>query len=107
MATKKDCKKRRDIKRIAKYMVDRGTQSTMSGNFHFEFSEIEDIFHLTMDRDMVETIRDALYDYEEVQEVDTYEDFDIMFFLGYCGLDEDEYFPSFDACMEQKALANA
>lgn len=75
---------------IADYMVDVGTEKTMSGNYHFEFEEINSKFgtNFPEDVDLLNAVVDAAYDREEVSELLTDEDFDFMFYLDYCGLDE-------------------
>lgn len=77
---------------IAEYLIDEGTDNTHSGNYHFEFSEINERFgtSLPSDTEMLDKIVSAL-DSEIVSDVDTTEDFDLMFYLDFCPYaDEDE-----------------
>ena len=70
---------------IADYMMNIGTGRTRSGNYHFEFSEINESFGIDLpsDSDMLDKIVSSL-DSEIVSDVDTTEDFDLMFYLKYC-----------------------
>ena len=76
---------------IADYLTDTGTEKTESGNRHFSFDEINKRFAVSLpeDRELLESIV-AHLDPEIVSDVDTTEDFDLMFYLQYCPYAEDE-----------------
>ena len=80
---------------IAKYMIQYGTESTSSGNWHFSFDDIRERFGLDLkhDEQMVEMIEQALWDQGEIlSQIDIFDDdFDLMFYLNYCPFsDRDE-----------------
>lgn len=70
---------------IAEFLVDEGTDKTHSGNYHFPFAEINERFGTSLpgDKEMMDKIVSAL-DSEIVADVDTTEDFDLMFYLDFC-----------------------
>ena len=70
---------------IAEYMTDEGCEFTHSGNWHFDFSEINKAFGVSLpsDKEMLDAIVDA-FDRNVVSDVDTTEDFDLMFYMAYC-----------------------
>ena len=70
---------------IAEYMTDEGCEFTHSGNWHFDFSEINKAFGVSLpsDKEMLDAIVDA-FDRKVVSDVDTTEDFDLMFYMAYC-----------------------
>lgn len=78
---------------IAEYLIDEGTESTYSGNLHVPFSEINERYavNLPADKEMLELIRDALLDHSDIlSDLETTEDFDMMFYTMYCPRVEDE-----------------
>jgi hypothetical protein len=80
---------------IAKYMIQRGTESTTTGNWHFGFDDLSERFGLDLknDEEMVELIEQALWDQGEIlSQIDIFDDdFDLMFYLNYCPFsDRDE-----------------
>ena len=80
---------------IAKYMIQRGTESTTTGNWHFGFDDLSERFGIDLKNDsqMVELIEQALWDQVEIlSQIDIFDDdFDLMFYLNYCPFsDRDE-----------------
>ena len=73
---------------IAKYMIQRGTESTTTGNWHFGFDDLSERFGIDLKNDsqMVELIEQALWDQGEIlSQIDIFDDdFDLMFYLNYC-----------------------
>lgn len=63
---------------IAEYMTDAGCAFTHSGNWHFDFSEINKAFGVSLpsDKEMLDAIVDA-FDRNVVSDIDTTEDFDL------------------------------
>lgn len=81
--------------KIADFMVKKGTEHTMSGNWHFDFDEINEMFgaDLPADDDLLTAIEDAVWDkhYDKVAELYIVDDFDFMFYLACCpNADEEE-----------------
>ena len=79
---------------IADYLIDEGTQDTVSGNIHFPFSEINERFavDLPTDKDMLDRISEHLYKQSDiVSDFATDEDFDLMFFTAFCPNCEDRF----------------
>ena len=76
---------------IAGYMIDEGTERTESGNYHFSFAEINERFGTSLpgDKKMLDKIVSSL-DSEIVADVNTTEDFDLMFYPDYCPYAEDD-----------------
>lgn len=76
---------------IAEFLVDEGTDKTHSGNYHFSFAEINERFgtSLPSDQEMLDKIVSSL-DSEIVADVDTTEDFDLMYYLDYCPYAEND-----------------
>lgn len=70
---------------IAEFLLDEGADKTHSGNYHFSFAEINERFgtSLPVDKEMMDKIVSAL-DSEIVANVDTTDDFDLMFYLDFC-----------------------
>lgn len=70
----------------AEYMVNEGRNQTLTGNYHFEFEEIENRFGIVVDDDMKENIGDYVArNYGHVvAELDMSEDFDFTFYTSYC-----------------------
>lgn len=78
---------------IAEYLIDEGTESTFSGNLHIPFSEINERYALNLpaDTEMLDLIRDALLEHSDiVSDLETAEDFDMMFYTMYCPYMEGE-----------------
>ena len=80
---------------IAKCMIQRGTESTTTGNWHFGFDDLSERFGIDLKNDsqMVELIEQALWDQGEIlSQIDIFDDdFDLMFYLNYCPFsDRDE-----------------
>ena len=73
---------------IARFMIERGTENTTTGNWHFGFDDINERFGLQLQTDaqMVDLIEQALCDHGEIiSQIDIYDDdFDLMFYLDYC-----------------------
>ncbi|MDD4493128.1 MAG: hypothetical protein PHV32_02055 [Eubacteriales bacterium] len=76
---------------IAEYLIDEGTASTFSGNYHFDYTEINEHFGvaLPVDDELLDMIVDSL-DKDIVADVVTGKDIDIMFYTKYCPNVEDE-----------------
>ena len=70
---------------LADYMTLYGISHTISGNYHFEFNEINEIFatNLPEDKELMELILDTV-DRNIVSDLDVTEDFDFMFYLDFC-----------------------
>ena len=70
---------------IAEYLIDTGTENTGSGNYHIGFDEINKRFGVSLpgDKELLDSIVDNL-DRDIVSDIDTSEDFDLMFYLAYC-----------------------
>lgn len=83
-------------KEIAEYMVTTGCEKTMSGNYHFEFNDINDKFGTSLPNDdsLMKCIEDAIYGNrdlaDKILDLDTTWDFDFMFGLAYCPNAEEE-----------------
>lgn len=78
---------------IAEYLIDEGTESTYSGNLHIPFEEINNRYavDLPADKEMLDMIRDALLGHGDIlSDLETIEDFDMMFYTMYCPNVEDE-----------------
>ena len=79
---------------IANYLIDEGTQDTVSGNIHIPFSEINNRFavDLPADKELLSKIEDCLvWKSHIVSEFATDEDFDLMFFTVFCPNCEDRF----------------
>lgn len=76
---------------IAEYLIDEGTASTFSGNYPFDYTEINERFGvaLPVDDELLDMIVDSL-DKDIVADVVTGKDIDIMFYTKYCPNVEDE-----------------
>lgn len=70
---------------LVDYMTLYGISHTISGNYHFDFEEINEIFatNLPEDKELMELILDTV-DRNIVSDLDVTEDFDFMFYLGFC-----------------------
>ena len=68
-----------------------GTEHSLSGNYHIEFEDINELFGVSLpdDKEMLDKIVDAL-DRDIVSDVDVFTDFDLMFYTSYCPNFEDE-----------------
>ena len=78
---------------IAEYLIDEGTEGTFSGNLHIPFSEINERYavNLPADKEMLDLIRDALLEHSDIiSDLETNEDFDMMFYTMYCPNVDDE-----------------
>lgn len=78
---------------IAEYLIDEGTESTFSGNLHIPFPEINERYavNLPADTEMLDLIRDALLEHSDIiSDLETAEDFDMMFYTMYCPYMESE-----------------
>lgn len=79
---------------IANYLIDEGTQDTVSGNIHIPFSEINNRFavDLPADKELLSKIEESLvWKSHIVSEFATDEDFDLMFFTVFCPNCEDRF----------------
>ena len=79
---------------IANYLIDEGTRDTVSGNIHIPFYEINERYAVCLpsDRDLLEKIEDCLLEHSEiVSDLNTTEDFDLMFFTVFCPNCEDRF----------------
>ncbi len=80
-------------KEIANYITKAGTENTTTGNYHFDFDEINDIFDTVFpveEEKLYEAILDSV-DYKIVSEIDIADDFDLCFYTKYCtSIPEDE-----------------
>lgn len=79
------------IKEIAVYMVTEGCNSTTTGNYIFEFKEIEDKFNIKLNKDLIEEITSYAYqnNKNKIIEVETKNCFDFIFYLNSCPNYED------------------
>lgn len=70
---------------IAEYLIDIGTETTTTGNWHIGFEEINKRFQIELpeDQEMLNAIENAL-DRTVVAEVDTTSDFNLNFYSEYC-----------------------
>ena len=85
-------KKTRELaKKIAAWLTNIGTQKTISGNYHFEFEEVNEQFgtNLPQDKSLLNAIEDS-FDYNIVADVCLDEDFDLLFWLAYCPNHEED-----------------
>lgn len=76
---------------IAEHLIDEGTASTYSGNYCFDYTEINERFGvaLPVDNELLDMIVDSL-DKDIVADVVTGKDIDLMFYTKYCPNVEDE-----------------
>lgn len=80
---------------IAKYIVETGTKETTTGNYIFEFDEINERFGVNIpdDENLYYDIIDALYEYAdmigEIEDPLKRRAFDIVFYLENCPNAED------------------
>ena len=76
----------------AEYMVNEGRKQTTSGNYHFEFDEIEDMFGAVVDEEFKKRVSEYVSETSGycVAELDMSEDFDFVFYTAYCPNAEEE-----------------
>ena len=76
---------------IAEYLIDEGTASTYSGNYHFDYTEINERFGVALpaDNELLDMIMENL-DTDIVSDVITDGDIDLMFYTQYCPNVEDD-----------------
>ena len=76
---------------IAEHLIDEGTANTYSGNYCFDYTEINERFGvaLPVDDELLDMIVDSL-DKDIVADVVTGKDIDLMFYTQYCPNVEDE-----------------
>lgn len=76
---------------IAEYLIDYGTAKTYSGNYHFDYTEINERFgvSLPVDDELLDMIVNHL-DTDIVSNVIIGGDIDLMFYTKYCPNVEDE-----------------
>ena len=76
---------------IAEYLIDVGTEDTTTGNYHIGFDEVNKRFGVSLpdDKELLENIVDSL-DKSIVADIDTENDFDMVFYLNYCLMAEGE-----------------
>ena len=78
---------------IAEYLIDKGTEDTFSGNLHIPFSEVNKRYGIDLpaDKEMLDLIREALLKHSDIiSDLETIEDFDMMFYTMYCPYVEDD-----------------
>ena len=78
---------------IAEYLIDKGTERTLSGNIHIPFSEINKRYavNLPSDLEMLDLIRYSLRDYSDIlSDIEIETDFDMMFNTIYCPFAKDD-----------------
>ena len=73
-------------KEIVDYMVTVGCDLTTTGNFIFEFEEIEEEFNIKLNKDLIEEIASYAYQHYEdkIIEIGTENYFDFIFYLNSC-----------------------
>lgn len=72
------------LKNIANYMVESGCNSTLYGNYCFDFEEIEKKFDIKLDEEKIDLIYGFLMENKKVAKVDTEEEFSIYFYTNFC-----------------------
>lgn len=79
------------IKEIVDYMVTVGCDLTTTGNFIFEFEEIEEEFNIKLNKDLIEEIASYAYQHnkDKIIEINTENCFDFIFYLNSCPHYED------------------
>lgn len=81
---------------IAKHLIDVGTENTTTGNWHFSFEEIDELFgtNLKEDAETVKLITDELWNNSDIiaDIVVSKEEFDLIFYLDYCPYAGDDGF---------------
>lgn len=79
------------IKEIATYMVTVGCDLTTTGNFIFEFKEIEEDFNIKLNKDLIEKIASYTFQHnkDKIIEINTENCFDFIFYLNSCPHYED------------------
>ena len=84
---------------IANYLIDEGTDDTLSGNIHIPFSEVNERFAVCLpsDRELLDAIAEHLcHQSEIVSNFDTTEDFDLTFYTVFCPYCEDRFSKEID-----------
>lgn len=83
--------KKKYAQTIAEYLIDVGTEDTTTGNYHIGFDEVNKRFGVSLpdDKELLENIVDSL-DKSIVADIDTENDFDLIFYLNYCPMAEGE-----------------
>lgn len=90
---------------IADYLIEEGTEMTLSGNYHFEFREINKRFgtNLPEDKEMLDKITEQLTSGENslvVSDLNTDTDIDLNFYTLYCpNVSEEECTQAFTQSM--------
>lgn len=89
---------------IAEYLIDEGTEDTHSGNLHIPFSEINKRYgvDLPTDKEMLDMICDALLKHGDIiSNLETVEDFNMMFYTMYCPYAESDEIAENDGAYPQ------
>ena len=75
-----------DGEEVANFLIAEGTSKTLSGNYHISFDEVNERFGTSLpdDEELLEAIVMFCIDSGAIAEMDTTEDFDLMFYLDYC-----------------------
>lgn len=75
-----------DGEAIANFLIAEWTSKTLSGNYHISFDEVNERFGTSLpdDEELLEAIVMFCIDSGAIAEMDTTEDFDLMFYLDYC-----------------------
>lgn len=75
-----------DGEAIANFLIAEGTNKTLSGNYHISFDEVNERFGTSLpdDEELLEAIVMFCIDSGTIAEMDTTEDFDLVFYLDYC-----------------------
>lgn len=79
---------------IASYMVANGSDDTESGNYIFYFDTLAEIFNITTKKleSLSKLIVAELEAFQQIADVVVdAECFDLMFYLGFCGLDVNDF----------------
>lgn len=90
---------------IADYLIEEGTEQTLSGNYHFEFSEINRRFgvNLPEDKELLDKLTEQLTSGENslvVSDLNTDTDIDLNFYTLYCpNVSEEECSQAFTQSM--------
>ncbi len=79
------------VSEAVEYMISIGTEKTLSGNYHFDFDEIEQKFRVKVDDYFKSKVVVEAMHTGKLLDIDIEEDFDFMFGLAYCpNAEEDE-----------------
>lgn len=72
------------VNKIVDYLIKYGTSTTLYGSYCFSFSELEDMFKISIRENLTELI-DELADREEVADYEyDGEEISIYFFINFC-----------------------